>query len=40
MVYQQHCGGENLIVFEGMAEPGSKFCNLFFVMFLGGGREG
>ncbi|XP_071855597.1 uncharacterized protein [Apostichopus japonicus] len=23
MVYQQHCGGENLIVFEGMAEPGT-----------------
>ncbi len=23
-VYQQHCGGENLMVFHGLVEPGSK----------------
>ena len=23
-VFQQHCGGENLLVFHGLVEPGSK----------------
>lgn len=28
-VYQQHCGGENLIVFSGLVEDGSNLSTLF-----------
>jgi hypothetical protein len=24
-IYQQHCGGENLMVYSGMHEPGGRF---------------
>jgi hypothetical protein len=27
MVMQQHCGGENLVVFKGLVQPNSKLNN-------------
>jgi hypothetical protein len=33
IIYQQHCGGENLIVFKGKVEPNSKHQKYY--LFLG-----